>query len=198
MEKRTIALGGIAAGIAAVGRRNNPESPGADASANAPSVSATRMEADRERKMVRVGGVIAVFMAVISFVFRLPFLIRSRLPRAISREGSADQGTSALRESDRSRASLLREWRTRKKILRRHRRDSGTIVSVEVSGSRTRDAVFIIRRIGEPEHHVVQIRTDDEDCVPGSAPGRLEAGTNRSGVAAMLLEEFSSWRATPV
>lgn len=46
--------------------------------------------------------------------------------------------------SDTNGAAVLREWRAREKILRRHRRDSGLIVSVEVSGSRTGYALFII------------------------------------------------------
>jgi hypothetical protein len=41
-------------------------------------------------------------------------------------------------------AAVLREWRAKEKILRRHRRDSGLIVSVEVSGSRTGYALFIM------------------------------------------------------
>src|SRR5439155_13992681 len=63
----------------------------------------------------------------------------------------------------------LREWCAREKILRRHRRNSGLIVSVEVSGSRTGYAIFIILRIGEPEHYVVQIRTDPGDVVKGES-----------------------------
>src|SRR5262245_39311216 len=69
----------------------------------------------------------------------------------------------------RNGAAWLLEWRARKKILRRHRRDSGLTVSIKVSGSRTRDAVFIIRRIGEPEHYVVQIRTDPGDVIKGES-----------------------------
>ena len=64
---------------------------------------------------------------------------------------------------------VLREWRARKKILRRHGRDSGLIVSVEVSGSRTGYAIFIIRRIGEPEDYVVQLCTDAGDVVKGES-----------------------------
>ena len=63
----------------------------------------------------------------------------------------------------------LREWRARKKILRRHRGDSGTIVSIEVSGSRTRYTLFIIIRISEPEDYVVQFRTDAGDVVKGKS-----------------------------
>ena len=63
----------------------------------------------------------------------------------------------------------LREWRARKKILRRHRRDSGHTVSIELGWSRTGHAIFIIRRIGEPEHYVVQIRTDPGDVVKGES-----------------------------
>ncbi len=64
---------------------------------------------------------------------------------------------------------MLREWRARKKILRRHRRDSGTIVSIEVSGSRTRYTLFIIIRISEPKDYVVQLRTDAGDVVKGKS-----------------------------
>ena len=62
-------------------------------------------------------------------------------------------------------SAVLREWRAREKILRRHRRNSGLTVAVKVSGSRTGDAIFIIRRISEPEDDVVQIRTDPGDVV---------------------------------
>ena len=64
---------------------------------------------------------------------------------------------------------MLREWRARKKILRRHRRDSGTIVSIEVSGSRTRYTIFIIIRISEPEDYVVQLCTDAGDVIKGKS-----------------------------
>ena len=60
-----------------------------------------------------------------------------------------------LHASDRNGDAVLREWRAREKILRRHRRDSGLIVSVEVSGSRAGYAIFIVIRIGEPEDYVV-------------------------------------------
>src|SRR5947207_923365 len=63
----------------------------------------------------------------------------------------------------------LREWCAREKILRRHRRDSGLIISIEVPGSRTGYAIFIIIRIGEPEDYVVQIRTDPGDVVKGES-----------------------------
>jgi hypothetical protein len=43
---------------------------------------------------------------------------------------------------------LLREWRAREKILRRHRRDSGLTVSIEGGCSGTGYAIFIIRGIG--------------------------------------------------
>src|SRR6266699_1161887 len=66
-------------------------------------------------------------------------------------------------------AIVLREWRSREKILRRHRCNSGLTVSVEVSGSRTGYAIFISRRIGEPEDYVVQIRTDPGDVVKGES-----------------------------
>ena len=66
-------------------------------------------------------------------------------------------------------AAVLREWSAREKILRRHRRNSGRAVSVEVSRSRTGYAIFIIRRIGEPEDYVVQIRTDPGDIVKGES-----------------------------
>ena len=46
--------------------------------------------------------------------------------------------------SDTNGGAVLREWRAREKILRRHRRDSGLIVSVEVSGSGTGYALFIM------------------------------------------------------
>src|SRR5438876_8372399 len=59
----------------------------------------------------------------------------------------------------------LREWRARKKILRRHRRDSGLTVSIKLGWSRTGYAIFIILRIGEPEDYVVQLRTDPGDVV---------------------------------
>src|SRR6266550_9171862 len=51
---------------------------------------------------------------------------------------------------------LLREWRARENILRRHRRDSGLTVSIEGGWTGTGYAIFIIRRIREPEDHVVQ------------------------------------------
>ena len=63
----------------------------------------------------------------------------------------------------------LREWCAREKILRRHRRDSGLIVSIEVGWSGSGYAIFIIRRIGEPEDYVVQIRTDPGDIVKGES-----------------------------
>ena len=89
------------------------------------------------------------------FLFGLWFLIRRRLPCATRGRGAPIKALPLSRDCDGRRACRLREWRARKKILRRHRRDSGLIVSIEVSGSGTRDAVFIIRRIGEPEDHVV-------------------------------------------
>src|SRR5215475_4478885 len=69
----------------------------------------------------------------------------------------------------RNGAAWLREWRARKKILRRHRRDSGTIVSIEVSGSRTGYTIFIIIRISEPEDYVVQLYTDAGDVIKGKS-----------------------------
>ena len=66
-------------------------------------------------------------------------------------------------------SAVLREWRAREKIFRRHRRNSGLTVSVEVSGSRTGYAIFIIRWIGEPEDYVVQIRTNPSDVVKGES-----------------------------
>jgi len=59
----------------------------------------------------------------------------------------------------------LREWRARKKILRRHRRDSGLIVSIKLGWSGSGNAIFIILRISEPEDYVVQIRTDPGNVV---------------------------------
>jgi len=54
----------------------------------------------------------------------------------------------------------VREWRARKKILRRHRRDSGLIVSIEVGWSGSGNAIFIIVWIGEPEDYVFRsVRT---------------------------------------
>ena len=64
---------------------------------------------------------------------------------------------------------LLREWCTGKKILRRHCRNSGTIVSIEVSGSRTGYTLFIIIRISEPEDYLVQLYTDAGDVVKGKS-----------------------------
>src|SRR5215472_6580734 len=59
----------------------------------------------------------------------------------------------------------LGEWRAREKILRRHGRDSGLIVSIELGWSGSGNAIFIIIRIGEPEDYVVQICTDSGDVV---------------------------------
>src|SRR6266568_8972039 len=59
----------------------------------------------------------------------------------------------------------LREWCAREKILRRHRRDSGLIVSIEAGWSGSGYAIFIIVWIGEPEDYVVQICTDPGDVV---------------------------------
>src|SRR6266581_5986040 len=64
---------------------------------------------------------------------------------------------------------LLREWRAREKILRRHRRDSGLTVSIKLGWSGSGYAIFIILRIGEPEDYVVQIRTDPGDVVKGES-----------------------------
>ena len=86
-----------------------------------------------------------------------------------SREGSSDQGCVPLHAIVTTRAAALREWRAGEKILRRHRGNSGLTVSVEVCGSRTGYAIFIIRRIGEPEDYVVQIRTDPGDIVKGES-----------------------------
>src|SRR4029077_19323777 len=127
-----------------------------------------RMMAARERRMVRSERVITVFMAVISFFFGLSFLIRRRLPCAIRGRGASIKARPTPRDCY-GRRRRLREWRARKKILRRHRRDSGLTVSIKVSGSRARDAVFIIRRIGEPEDYVVQIRTNPSDVVEGKS-----------------------------
>src|SRR6266496_484737 len=80
------------------------------------------------------------------------------------------------------RRRRLWEWRARKKILRRHRRDSRLTVSVEVSGSRTGYAIFIIRRVGEPKHYVVQIRTDPGDVVKGE--GLIDDGIHAHGPSA--------------
>ena len=107
-------------------------------------------------------------MAVISFLFVLSFLIRRRLPCATRGRGAPIKARPTPRDCY-GRRRRLREWRARKKILRRHRRDSGLTVSIKVSGSRTRDAVFIIRRISEPEHYVVQIRTDPGDVIKGES-----------------------------
>jgi hypothetical protein len=76
------------------------------------------MKADRERKMVRseLLEAITVFMAVGSFFLLVVFDSR-RLPRAI-RGREAPIKALPLSASDRSRASVLREWRARKKILR--------------------------------------------------------------------------------
>jgi hypothetical protein len=76
--------------------------------------------------------------------------------------GKAKIGRSAFSFSA---GPLLREWRARKKILRRHRRDSGLAVSIELGRSRTGYAIFIIRRIGKPEDHVVQISTEPGNVV---------------------------------
>ena len=51
----------------------------------------------------------------------------------------------------------------------KHRRDSGTIVSIEVSGSRTGYTLLIIIRISEPEDYVVQLRTDAGDVIKGKS-----------------------------
>jgi hypothetical protein len=48
-----------------------------------------------------------------------------------------------------------------------------TTVSIEVSGSRPGHAIFIIGRIGEPEHHVVQIRMDPSDVVEGKVSSMM-------------------------
>src|SRR4030095_6974146 len=77
---------------------------------------------------------------------------------------------------------MLREWRARKKILRRHRRDSGTIVSIEVSGSRTRYTIFIIIRISEPEDYVVQLCTDAGDVIKGKS--LIDDGIHADGPSA--------------
>ena len=98
-----------------------------------------------------------------------------------SREGSADYGAPAPRDCY-GRRRRLREWRARKKILRGHRRDSGLTVSIEVSGSRTGHAIFIIRRIGEPEDYVVQIRTDPSDVVEGKS--LIDDGIHADGPSA--------------
>src|SRR5436190_15728442 len=88
-------------------------------------------------------------MAVVSFLKPVVF---GSLEVALrhSREGSAVYGAPAQRDCY-GRRRRLREWRARKKILRRHRGDSGLTVSIEVSGSRTGHAIFIIIRISEPE-----------------------------------------------
>ena len=64
---------------------------------------------------------------------------------------------------------LLREWRAREKILRRHCGDPGHTVSIKVGRSRTGYAIFIIRGIGEPKDYMVQIRTDSGDVVKGES-----------------------------
>src|SRR6476660_10180913 len=129
-----------------------------------------RMRADWERRMVRseLLEVISVFIAVISFFFGLSFLIRSRLPCATRGRGASITARPTPRDCY-GRRRRLREWRARKKILRRHRRDSGLTVSIKVSGSRTGYTIFIIRRIGEPKDYVVQIRTDPGDIVKGES-----------------------------
>src|SRR5215469_12233764 len=96
------------------------------------------------------------------------WLIGRRLP-CVTRGREAPIEALPLSASDRSRASVLREWRARKKILRRHRRNSGTIVSIEVSGSRTGYTLFIVIRISEPEDYVVQLYTDAGDVVKGKS-----------------------------
>ena len=95
-KKRIITLGGIAAGIASVGCRNNPESSRGRRKCKRTKRNATRMEADRERRIVRseLWEVITVFMVVISFVFGLSFLIRSQTALRHSLEGSAVEGAS--------------------------------------------------------------------------------------------------------
>src|SRR5215467_956529 len=82
-----------------------------------------------------------------------------------SREGSADQGTSHSPRVIGIAPHCLRKWRARKKVLRRHRRNSGLTVAIEVSWSRTGYAIFVIIRIGEPEDYVVQVRADPGDVV---------------------------------
>ena len=76
-KKRKIPLGGVAVGIASVRCRiyRFRKPSGQSASVNAPSVSATRMIADRERRIVRSEflEVITVFMAVISLRFGFCF-----------------------------------------------------------------------------------------------------------------------------
>ena len=59
---------------------------------------------------------------------------------------------------------------------------AGLTVAVKVCWSRTRDAVFIIRRIGEPEHYVVQIRTDPRDVVKGES--LIDDGIHADGPSA--------------
>jgi len=61
----------------------------------------------------------------------------------------------------------LGEWRARQEILRRHGRDSGLIVSIELGWSGSGNAIFIIIRIGEPEYDVIEICTDSCDVVKG-------------------------------
>src|SRR6478752_2773472 len=107
-------------------------------------------------------------MVVISFLFGLSFLIRRRLPCAARGRGASIKARPTPRDCY-GRRRRLREWRARKKILRRHRRDSGTIVSIEVSGSRTGYTLFIIIRISEPEDYVVQLRTDAGDVIKGKS-----------------------------
>jgi len=62
-------------------------------------------------------------------------------------------------------SAVLREWRAREKILRRHRRDSGLTVSIEVGWSGSGNAIFIVVWIGKPEDYMVQISTDPGDVV---------------------------------
>src|SRR5206468_7024868 len=59
----------------------------------------------------------------------------------------------------------LWKWRAREKILRRHRRDSGLTVSIEVGWSGSGNAIFIVVWIGKPEDYMVQISTDPGDVV---------------------------------
>src|SRR5712691_8908461 len=111
------------------------------------------MKADRERRMVRseLLEAITVFMAVVSLRFGLSFLIGAQFdPLAGGERRLRRVPLHAI-----GRRRRLREWCARKKILRRHRGDSGLAVSIKVSGSRTGYAIFIIRRIGEPEDYVV-------------------------------------------
>src|SRR5438876_288563 len=99
-------------------------------------------------------------------IYSLPTRCRNRTPgpcqsgRRPGRQRKLEEARSTFPGKP-----LLREWRAREKILRRHRRDSGLAVSIKLGWSRTGDAIFIIRRIGEPEHHVVQIYTDPGDVV---------------------------------